>query len=147
MCPLWCSNSTINPKEITRNGIDFIILLLHHITQGGGGTRRCLWWCRGNDPQSFQRKYFLHLVSWFKSPSYTVPFVGNPPRHMGFPGGTSGKEPSCPCKRHGRHRFDPWAGKIPVKGNGNSLQCSCLENPRDRSLVGYSPQGSRVRHD
>ena len=28
---------------------------------------------------------------------------------MGFPGGTSGKEPICQCRRH---RFDPWVGKI-----------------------------------
>ena len=32
---------------------------------------------------------------------------------MGFPGGTSGKEPACQCRRHKRHRFDPWVGKIP----------------------------------
>ena len=95
---------------------------------------------------------------------------------VGFPGGTSGKESSCQCRRHG---FDPWVGKIPWRrawqptpvflpgefhgqrslvgyspwghkesdmterlhfhfslscigeGNGNPLQCSCLENPRD----------------
>ena len=34
-------------------------------------------------------------------------------RHMGFPGGASGKEPICQCKRHKRCRFDPWVGKIP----------------------------------
>ena len=32
---------------------------------------------------------------------------------MGFPGGTSGREPACQCRRHKRHRFDPWVGKIP----------------------------------
>ena len=26
---------------------------------------------------------------------------------MGFPGGTSGKEPSCQCRRCRRHRFNP----------------------------------------
>ena len=31
---------------------------------------------------------------------------------LGFPGGTSGKEPTCQCKRHKGHRFDPWDGKI-----------------------------------
>ena len=31
----------------------------------------------------------------------------------GFPGGTSGKEPACPCKRHKRCKFSPWVGKIP----------------------------------
>ena len=28
-------------------------------------------------------------------------------------GGTSGKEPACQCRRHKRHRFDPWVRKIP----------------------------------
>ena len=30
-----------------------------------------------------------------------------------FPGGASGKEPTCQCRRCKRHRFDPWVGKIP----------------------------------
>ena len=33
--------------------------------------------------------------------------------YMGFPGGDSGKEPVCQCKRHRRHGFSPWVGKIP----------------------------------
>ena len=32
---------------------------------------------------------------------------------MGFPGGASGKEPTCQCGRCQRHGFDPWVGKIP----------------------------------
>ena len=31
-----------------------------------------------------------------------------------------------------RHRFNPWVGKIPGGGHGNSLQYSCLENLMDR---------------
>ena len=31
----------------------------------------------------------------------------------GFPGGTSGKEPSCQCRRCERLGFSPWVGKIP----------------------------------
>ena len=31
-------------------------------------------------------------------------------RDRGFPGGASGKEPACQCKRG---TFDPWVGKIP----------------------------------
>ena len=31
----------------------------------------------------------------------------------GFPGNTSGKEPTCQCRRHKRHGFNPWDGKIP----------------------------------
>ena len=33
---------------------------------------------------------------------------------MEFPGGTSGKEPTCQCRRHKRS-FDPWVRKIPWK--------------------------------
>ena len=32
---------------------------------------------------------------------------------QGFPGGASGKEPACQCRRHKRRGFDPWVGKIP----------------------------------
>ena len=31
-----------------------------------------------------------------------------------------------------RDRFDPSVGKIPGGGDGNPLQCSCLESPMDR---------------
>ena len=34
---------------------------------------------------------------------------------MGFPGGTSGKELTCQCKKHKRRGFDPWVGKIPLE--------------------------------
>ena len=32
---------------------------------------------------------------------------------MGFSGDISGKELSCQCRRHEKHGFDPWVGKIP----------------------------------
>ena len=51
---------------------------------------------------------------------------------LGFPGGTSGKEPSCPCRRHKSHGFTPRVRKIPGEGTGNPLQYSYLENPMDR---------------
>ena len=34
---------------------------------------------------------------------------------MGFPYGTNGKEATCQCKRHKRHRFDSWVKKIPLE--------------------------------
>ena len=49
---------------------------------------------------------------------------------MGFPGGSSGKEPACQFKRHKRHEFDPWVRSI--AGNGNPLQYSCPQNPMNR---------------
>ena len=33
--------------------------------------------------------------------------------HRGFPGGANGKGPTCQCRRHERHGFNPWVGEIP----------------------------------
>ena len=49
---------------------------------------------------------------------------------QGFPGGASGKEHQC--RRRVRRGSDPWVEGSPGGGHGNSLQCSCLENPMDR---------------
>ena len=50
----------------------------------------------------------------------------------GFPGGASGKEPICQCRRYKRYGLDPWARKISWKGeHGNPLQYPCLRNPMD----------------
>ena len=48
---------------------------------------------------------------------------------LGFSSGASGKEPTCQFRRHKRHGFSPWVGKITEGGHGNSLQYSCLEDP------------------
>ena len=58
----------------------------------------------------------------------------------GFPGGTSAKEPACPCRRCKDAGSIPGSGRSLGGGHGNPLQYSCLENPRlPRSLVGYHP--------
>ena len=41
--------------------------------------------------------------------------------HRGFPGGTSGKEPTCQRRRHERGGVNPWAGKIPGGGHCHPL--------------------------
>ena len=42
----------------------------------------------------------------------------------------------------------PGSERSPGGGRGNPLQYSCPENPSgQKSLVGYSPWGCRVRHD
>ena len=58
---------------------------------------------------------------------------------QGFPGGTSGKEPACQCRRHKRCRLDPGSGRSPGGGHGNPLQYSCLENPMDRGAWWATP--------
>ena len=49
-------------------------------------------------------------------------------RTGGFPGGTSGKEPICQCRRV----RDAGSGRSPGGGHGNPPQYSCLKNPMDR---------------
>ena len=41
----------------------------------------------------------------------------------------------------------PGLGRSPGEGNQNPLQYSCLENPMERRLAGYSPWGRRVQQD
>ena len=50
----------------------------------------------------------------------------------GFPGGASGKESTCQCRKRKRCGFNPWVGKIPWRRKSNPLQDSCLENPMVR---------------
>ena len=50
----------------------------------------------------------------------------------GFPGGTSGKEPTCQCRRHKKTRVQSPGQEDPLPEHGNPLQYSCLENPVDR---------------
>ena len=57
-----------------------------------------------------------------------------------FPGGTSGKEPTCQCRKHRRCRFDPWVRKILWR---RVCQPTPAFLPREshgqKSLVGYHP--------
>ena len=68
---------------------------------------------------------------------------------MGFPAGTSGKEPICQCKRPKRHRFDPWVRKIPVE-EGITTHPGILawRIPWIEELGGLQSKGlQRVGHD
>ena len=59
----------------------------------------------------------------------------------GFPGGSVGEGSACSAGHLGSI---PELGRSPGGSLGNPLQYSCLENPpRQRSLVGYSPQGCK----
>ena len=61
--------------------------------------------------------------------------------YWGFPGGSDGKEFACNVEDLGSI---PGLGRSPGEGHGNSLQYSCLENPRgQRSLEGSTAHGVR----
>ena len=76
----------------------------------------CLFWfLAGGRPGKFI--YFLHLSLIVTE------------HHMGFPGGSAGKESSCSAGDLG---LIPGLGRSPGEGNGYWLQYSGLENPMDR---------------
>ena len=77
--------------------------------------------CIATDPAAFFVEHYLPL--------------------RGFPGGPSGKEPACHCRRHKRCKFDPWVGKTPWRMAWQpTSKYSWLENScGQRSLAGYSP--------
>ena len=59
---------------------------------------------------------------------------------MDFPGGASGKEPVCQCRRCKRSRFDPWVRKISWRRAWQPTPVSLPgESHGQRSLVDYSP--------
>ena len=58
----------------------------------------------------------------------------------GFPGGASGKEPVCQCRRHKRHGFNSWVGKIPWRRVWQHTPIFLPgESYGQRSLASYSP--------
>ena len=64
----------------------------------------------------------------------------------GFSGGASGKKknPACQCRRHKRHGFDPWVGKIPWRRAWQPISILLPgEAHGQRSLAGYSQQGRK----
>ena len=61
---------------------------------------------------------------------------------MGFPGGISGKELACQCRRHKRRGFNPRVRKIPWSREWQPTLIFLLRKFHGQwSLVGYSPWG------
>ena len=69
--------------------------------------------------------------------------------HLGFPGGASGKEPDSQCRRHKRHRFHPWVGKIPWRRAWQPIPVFLPgESPWTEEPGGLQSTGSqRIGHD
>ena len=69
-------------------------------------------------------------------------------RAVGFPGGASGKEPICQCRRPKDMGWIPESGRSPGAGNGNPLQYSCRKIPWTEKPGGLQSMGpQRVIHD
>ena len=56
----------------------------------------------------------------------------------------SGKESACQCRRHKRHRFNPWVGKIPWSRKWQPTPVVLLEKiPWREEPACYSPEGCK----
>ena len=67
----------------------------------------------------------------------------------GFPGGSTGKESACLCRRRKRQGFNCWVRKMPWRRKQQPTPGFLPgESQEQRSLAGSSPRGSqRVGHD
>ena len=84
------------------------------------------------------------LLSMLLTPPLKKLFTSH--RNMGFPGGASGKESACQCRRCKRGGFNPWVGKI-VGGKGTATHSSVLvleipwtEEPGRLQCIGLQSQ-------
>ena len=67
-----------------------------------------------------------------------------PPNETQVPGGASGKEPVCQCRRLQTREFDPWVGEMPWRRKWQPTPVfSSGESHGQRSLEGYSPWGCK----
>ena len=71
------------------------------------------------------------------------------PRIWGLPRWHYDKEPACHCRRHKRHRFSPWVGKIPWRRKWQPTPVFLFgESPWTEQLGGLQSMGSqRVGQD
>ena len=66
----------------------------------------------------------------------------------GFPGGASGKEPTCQCRRHKRLGFDPWVRTILEEGMATHSSILAWRIPCTEEPGGLQSMGSqRLRHN
>ena len=73
------------------------------------------------------------LNSWLRGIAYNS---------IHFPGGASGKESTCQCRRHKRQMFKLWIGKIPWRRAWQpTLVFLRWESHGQMSLADYSPCG------
>ena len=77
-----------------------------HFTMGSKHTIQCtrlltVTWHFSSSTNTWQLSHTIFIIR------YVSLFL------LGFPGGDTGKEPTCQCRRHKRLGFDPWVGKSP----------------------------------
>ena len=116
-------------REVTVSeymGVIWATIRILSLTLSAVGNPWGLWATRGA---------CIYLIYIFKRSLSSV---------WGFPGGASGKEPTCQCRRHNRQEFDPWVGKISWRRAWKPIPVFLPgESHGQRSLEGYSPWGRK----
>ena len=85
-----------------------------------------------------------HTIMWERMEEAGLCFCC-PLQFRDFPGGTSGKESTCQCRRCKRHSFDPLVEKIPWRRVMQSTPVSLLGEPYgQRSLAWSGPKESET---
>ena len=92
-------------------GFERLMPLLTKCWRGGAWMRTQVTW---HSVQSSSDHYGYPISNWIFCDKYERSYnISLFKMHMSFPGGTSGKEPTCQCRRCKRGRFNTWVGKIP----------------------------------
>ena len=87
----------------------------------------------------FKLEFHLFWIYTQEKDCWIMIFKGIPHYSLGFPGGDSGNEPTCQCRRHKRCRFDPCVAKISWRRARQPIPVFLLgESHGQRSLVRYS---------
>ena len=78
-----------------------------------------------------------------ETPGEVALITSSASQHLGFPGGTSAREPACQRRRRRRHRFSPGAGRSPGAGNGthSSILACAWKIPRTEEPGGLQSMG------
>ena len=97
-----------------------------------------------------KRKEFRLMPSYLLVQSYLWLFSFKdlwnirPADDLGSPGGANGKEPAYQCRRHKKHRFNPWVRKIPWRRKWQPTPVFLPgKSHGQRSLAGYSRWGHK----
>ena len=80
---------------------------------------------------------------WKKKKQWQILFSWAPEIISRLPRWHWWSEPACQCRRHKRHGFDPWVGKIPWRKWLTTPVFLPGEARGQRSLVGYSLYGHK----
>ena len=107
----------------------------HHFSKSILGRPNCFFFLKTGSSKDII--YVNGSASTYRVAIYTYIH-----RVWSFPGGASGKEPTCQCRRPKRHGFYPWVGKSPWRRKWQPIPVFLPgKSHGQRSLGGYSPQG------